>query len=176
MLIYKNYFVRRCALCFFLLSMLLTACSTNSPTPSSSTTQKKPSTSSPAITGPTSPGLKHCQPGSPLNYNVAGGPEVQGTATNAELWGLIESTVPPKAKSEVKIVWRMTGSGDFHIVALGPSGMTVPPSQGPDAHSGSSWNRPGEEWGSVFIFPVAGCWDLHATRGTSFGDVWLVVQ
>lgn len=177
MVIDKNSFFRRCALCSFLLLMLLTACSTSSPIPSSSATQKKPLAPEPAITGPTSPGLQNCQPGSPLNYHVAGGPEVQGTATNAELRGLIQSTsgVPPKAKSEVKIVWRMTGSGDFHIVALGPADMTVPPSQGPDAHSGSSWNRPGEEWGSVFTFPVAGCWDLHATRTNAFGDVWLKV-
>ncbi|HKF38789.1 MAG TPA: hypothetical protein VKB35_17980 [Ktedonobacteraceae bacterium] len=76
----------------------------------------------------------------------------------------------------MKIVWRMTGSGSFTVVALGPQGMNVPPSQGPIAHLGSNWNRPGDEWGTVFYFPVAGCWDLHATRGTSSGDVWLVVQ
>jgi hypothetical protein len=75
----------------------------------------------------------------------------------------------------VKIVWRMTGSGDFTIVALGPSGMKIPPSQGPIKHLGSDWNRPGDEWGTVFTFPVAGCWDLHATRGNAFGDVWLEI-
>jgi hypothetical protein len=75
----------------------------------------------------------------------------------------------------VKIVWRMTGSGDFTIVALGPSGMKVPPSQGPNAHLGSDWNRPGDEWGTVFTFPLAGCWDLHATRGNAIGDVWLKI-
>jgi len=50
---------------------------------------------------------------------VSGGPEVQGTATHAELWGLLMSTsgVPPLANSLVKIVWRMTGSGAFTIVA-----------------------------------------------------------
>ena len=82
---------------------------------------------------------------------------------------------PPLANSEVKIVWRMTGSGTFNIVAISPSGMKVPPSQGPSEHLGSNWNRPGDEWGTVFIFPVAGCWDLHATRDNAFGDVWLKV-
>jgi len=108
---------------------------------------------------------------------VSGGPEVQGTATHAELWGLLMSTsgVPPLVNSLVKIVWRMTGSGAFTIVALGPSGMKLPPSQGPIKHLGSDWNRPGDEWGTVFTFPVAGCWDLHATRGNAFGDVWLEV-
>jgi hypothetical protein len=75
----------------------------------------------------------------------------------------------------VKIVWRITGSGFFDIVALGPHGMKVPPSQGPTRHLGSNWNRPGDEWGTVFTFPVAGCWDLHVTRDNAFGDVWLKI-
>jgi hypothetical protein len=131
---------------------------------------------SPTITGPTTPGLKRCQPASPID-NSPVGPEVQGTATNAELWALIQLTsgIPPVAKTEVKIVWRMTGSDDFAIVALSPAGMQVSPTQGPEPHLGSNWNRPGDEWGTVFIFPVAGCWDLHATRGNAFGDVWIKI-
>jgi len=69
----------------------------------------------------------------------------------------------------------MTGTGDFSIVASGPSDMKVSPSQGPAEHLGSNWNRPGDEWGTVFTFPSAGCWDLHATRGSASGDVWLKV-
>jgi len=105
------------------------------------------------------------------------GPEVQGTASGAELWALIQSTsgIPPLAKTEVKIVWRMTGTGDFSIAAIGPSGMKVSPSQGPTQHEGSNWNRPGDEWGTVFTFPVAGCWDLHATRSNASGDVWFKI-
>jgi hypothetical protein len=170
----KNHFVRWQSLCLFLFITLLTACSTSSSTPSPPATHKPTPALSPAITGPTAPGLKNCHPASPID-NSSVGPEVQGTATNAELWGLIESTtgIPPLAKSEVKIVWRMTGSGDFTIVALGPHGMNVSPSQGPAEHLGSNWNRPGDEWGTVFTFPVAGCWDLHTTRNNAFGDVWL---
>jgi hypothetical protein len=112
-----------------------------------------------------------------MNMRVPGGPEVQGTATHAELWALIQSTtgVPPQAHSLVKIVWKMTGSGRFTVVALGPHGIKVSPSPGPIAHLGSSWNRPGDEWGTGFSFPVAGCWDLHATRDNAFGDVWLTI-
>ena len=111
------------------------------------------------------------------NCRPPSGPEVQGTATNAELWGLLESDsgVPPLTGTEVKIVWRMTGSGNFTIVAVGPYGMKLPPSQGPDEHPASSWSRPGDEWGTVFTFPMAGCWDLHATRDNAFGDVWLEI-
>jgi hypothetical protein len=182
MSICKNHLVSCCSFCLFLLLTLLTACSTSSPTPSPPAAQNPTPTLSPTITGTTALGRKNCQPASPIDNasvdDVSLGPEVQGTATNAELWALLQSTsgVPPQANSLVKIVWRMSGSGDFIIVALGPSGMKVSPSQGPNAHLGSNWNRPGDEWGTVFYFPVAGCWDLHATRGTSAGDVWLVVQ
>ena len=160
----KNHFVKVQSLCLFLLLIVLTACSTSSSTPS------------PAITGSTAPGLKNCRPPSSID-NSSSGPEVQGTATNAELWGLLESDsgVPPLTGTEVKIVWRMTGSGNFTIVAVGPYGMKLPPSQGPDEHPASSWSRPGDEWGTVFTFPVAGCWDLHATRDNAFGDVWLEI-
>ena len=172
----KNHFVRWRSLCLLLLITLLTACSTSSPTSSPPAAQKPTPVLLPAITGPTAPGLKNCQPASPID-NSSVGPEVQGTATNAELWGLIMLTsgIPPLANTEVKIVWRMTGSGGFDIVASGPHGMKVPPSQGPTGHLGSNWNRPGNEWGTVFTFPVAGCWDLHATSANAFGDVWLKI-
>ena len=178
MSICKNPSVSCCSCCLFLLVTLLTACSTSSPTTSPPAAHNPTPVRSPTITGPTAPGLKNCQPTSPIDYSFSLSiPEVQGTATNAELWGLIMSTsgVPPLANTEVKIVWRMTGSGDFTIVALGPHGRKVPPSQGPTAHLGSNWNRPGDEWGTVFTFPVAGCWDLHATRDIAFGDVYLKV-
>ena len=193
MSIAKNQFVRWCALCLFLLIILLTACSTSSPTSSppaahnptpalspavtSPTAQNPTPILSPTITGPTTPGLKNCQPASPIDHSSLRIPEVQGTATNAELWGLIMSTsgVPPRANTLVKIVWRMTNSDYFDIMALGPHGMKVLPSQGPDRHLGSNWNRPGGEWGTVFTFPVAGCWDLHATSDNAFGDVWLKI-
>jgi predicted small lipoprotein YifL len=172
----KNHFVRWRSLCLLLLITLLTACSTSSPMYSPPAAQKPTPALSPAITGPTAPGQKNCQPASPID-NSSVGSEVQGTATNAELWGLIMSTsgIPPLANTEVKIVWRMTGSGGFDIVASGPHGMKVPPSQGPTEHLGSNWNRPGDEWGTVFTFPVAGCWDLHATSDNAFGDVWLKI-
>ena len=176
----KNLFVGLQPLCLILLITLLAACSTSSPTPASPVTQKTISTptatATPTTTGPTTPGLKNCQPASPLD-NSSVGPEVQGTANGAELWALIESTsgIPPLAKTEVKIVWRMTGFGDFSIVASGPHGLKVSPSQGPSEHLGSNWNRPGDEWGTVFTFPTAGCWDLHATRSNASGDIWFKI-
>lgn len=174
----KNRCVRLQSLCLIVLIVVLAACSTSSPASSSPAAQKTIAASSPTptITGPVTPGLKSCQPASPID-NSSVGPEAQGTGTNAELWALIESSsgIPPLAKTEVKIVWRMTGSGDFSIVAIGPSDVKVPPEQGPTEHGGSNWLRPGDEWGTVFTFPVAGCWDLHATRSNASGDIWFKI-
>jgi hypothetical protein len=104
---------------------------------------------------------------------------VQGTASPAgqQLWGLLQPTspLPLHAQEGIKIVWRMTGSGEFSLLALGSQGQQVRPTQGPEAQ-GSNWtDHPGDEWGSVFIFPEAGCWDVHATRADASGDVLLVV-
>jgi hypothetical protein len=97
---------------------------------------------------------------------------------NAEVWALLEATngLPVKQGSPLKIVWRMTGTGDFHLIAIGPQGQHLPPSWGPEAHGGSNWDRPGDEWGTGFdSLPVAGCWDFHVTRDNASGDVWLVI-
>src|SRR6266568_3956238 len=108
MLVGQNHCMSWRSLCFFLLLTLLTACSTSSPSPVRPAAHKPTPVPSPTITGPRAPGLKHCQPASPID-NSSVGPEVQGTAANAELWGLLLSAsgVPPLANFEVKIVWRM---------------------------------------------------------------------
>jgi hypothetical protein len=84
--------------------------------------------------------------------------------------------VPAATGKQIKIVWRMTGHGAFELSALGPSGQMVHPDWGPEGHGGSTWNRPGDEWGTGFTFPSAGCWDIHAMRQHLGGDVYLVVQ
>ncbi|GHO45059.1 hypothetical protein [Ktedonospora formicarum] len=104
--------------------------------------------------------------------------EAQGTAQNAELWALLMPTkpLPLHAKQEVKIVWRMTGTGEVHLKAYTPNGKSVEPVWGPEGHSGSNWNRPGDEWGTGFMFPTSGCWDIHVERTNAAGDVWLNVK
>ena len=144
MLTHNQRHLRLRRLCLTLFLLLLAACSSGSPTVASPSpvTQKTvavPSpvpSPSPTKTGPSTPGLKSCRPASPID-NSPVGPEVQGTATNAQLWALIQSTsgIPPVAKTQVKIVWRMTASDGFTIVALGPSGLQVSPSQGPTRHT-----------------------------------------
>ncbi len=171
MAMYKKFSNRGWLICILLTASILTACfSTPTPPITKQTPTSLPTSSS------TQQIAYSCQlQRTPVNTSATLGPEVQGVANHSELWALIQSTtgVPPKAKSSVKIVWRMTGSGIFSLVALNAQGKRLLPEQGPVVHQGSNWNRPGDEWGSIFTFATAGCWDLHASRGGASGDVWL---
>jgi hypothetical protein len=94
-----------------------------------------------------------------------GSREVRGTGPGVEFWALVFAQVPITAGREVKIVWRMTGEGRrFHLLGKHTDGTRLEPAWGPQEHTGSSWNRPGDEWGAGFFFPKPGCWQIHATR------------
>jgi hypothetical protein len=94
-----------------------------------------------------------------------------------QLWGLLEpqNGMPVRSGTSVKIVWRMTGAGALGLIAIGPVGQELLPDFGPELHNGSSWTRPGDEWGSSFTFPTPGCWDVRLTRTTVTGHVWMVI-
>lgn len=92
-------------------------------------------------------------------------PEAQGVGRGVSLWALFFAEL--KRGQEIKIVWRMTGAGDLSMQATGPGGATASPVWGPRSHGGSSWQRPGDEWGTGWVFPSAGCWIVRATRSVS---------
>jgi len=95
--------------------------------------------------------------------------------SNVTVGATIESStgLPILAKHDVKIIWDMAGTGPFYVFGLGPRGIRLLPLQGPLVHLAA--NGTGDEWGTLFNFPVAGCWDLHAMRDQAFGDLWLDV-
>ncbi|MFG1702793.1 hypothetical protein ACFLIM_06345 [Nonomuraea sp. M3C6] len=102
---------------------------------------------------------------------------MRGTARDAELWGLIfAKALPLDRGDEVKIVWRMTGDGPLEVKATLPDGTSAKRAWGPEEHSGSSWRRPGDEWGTGFVFPKPGCWKVELTRTRGSGYVWLSVR
>ncbi|HEY3671357.1 MAG TPA: hypothetical protein VGN51_10520 [Acidimicrobiia bacterium] len=103
--------------------------------------------------------------------------EVEGATRNGTLFGLLfGERVPPRAGDELKIVWRMTGKGPLKVKFTGPDGKKRPLAFGPVAHSaGSSYQRPGDEWGTGFRFGTPGCWHIQLTRSNNVGDVWLDV-
>lgn len=103
--------------------------------------------------------------------------EIHGSGT-ASLYGLVmvTSPLPVKVGEQVKIVWRMTGSGSLRLWASSPTRRRVPLRWGPDFHTSSSYHRPGQEWGAGYVFPVAGCWHLDARRGVAraVAPLWVV--
>ncbi|WP_433438539.1 hypothetical protein [Nonomuraea sp. CA-141351] len=135
---------------------------------------------------PPSPGISVITPSPTATKAVCNGtsvilgegfPEVRGTAQDAELWGLLFAPGPPLAShKEIKIVWRMTGEGPLRVTATLPDGTSAKLAWGPEQHDGSSWHRPGEEWGTGFVFPKGGCWKIQLTRTRGSGYVWLSVK
>jgi hypothetical protein len=162
----------RLLLCALPLVLMLVGCAAG-------VTPQPTLTPMPTITPTSALAALSCTPPSPIHGGSLG-PEVQGTASPAgqQLWGLLMPTspLPLHAQEDIKIVWRMTGSGGFQLIALGPQGQQLQPTFGPEAHGGSNWTaHPGSEWGSGFRFPTPGCWDIRATRDGASGDALLVI-
>jgi hypothetical protein len=126
-----------------------------------------------ATSGTTPAAAATCPASANLLPEGGGLAERQGVGQGATLWALFFA---PKAvaRQEIKIAWRMTGSGDFTMSAAGPRGAAAKPSWGPEAHGGSSFERPGQEWGTGWVFPTAGCWTVNATR--TQGTAQLVIR
>jgi hypothetical protein len=133
------------------------------------------STGPPAASTSQRLGSQGCRPTSPVLRSSTGFRQVHGTGHGNTLWGLLFFSGSPRVAKEVKIAWRMTGVGPFHIAALGPGGRRLHPAWGPAFHTGSDWHKPGQEWGTGFTFTAPGCWDLRAARRRSHADVWLHV-
>ncbi|MBF9134922.1 hypothetical protein I0C86_39275 [Plantactinospora sp. S1510] len=161
------------------LAVPLLGCDADNPTAAGrSTAGSTPSDAGPTTdTGPGSPDgpAATCPPvttATPLG-------ELEGIAdAGNSLWALLFPRGRPGLNSgeEEKIVWRMTGSGALRIRATGPDGVTIEPATDPIPHESSSWTRPGDEWGTTWNFPVAGCWTVRASRaGGATGSLALPV-
>ena len=117
----------------------------------------------------------HCRPARPSSSSPNGLVEVRGITSDGQLWALVFDRVPVPVHRQVKIAWRMTGTGALRLLALDSQGRVVQ-SSGLVRHVGSNWHRPEKEWGGYFVFPTAGCWDIQAQRGSVTGNVWLVAR
>lgn len=82
---------------------------------------------------------------------------------------------PVRRNEQIKIVWRITGSGNLKLSAVDPEGRVHAVQWGPDLHLSSTYRRPGQEWGAGYLFTQPGCWTLRAIRGEATADVWLNV-
>jgi hypothetical protein len=149
--------------------VLLAGCTADRPRTTRSTAAPVAS-ASPAATPAAS---ATCPATADIRANAGGVTERQGVGQGATLWALFFAQ-KAVAGQEIKIAWRMTGSGDLTIAAAGPRGAAAKPSWGPEAHGGSSFQRPGDEWGTGWVFPTAGCWTVNATRAQ--GTAKLVIR
>jgi hypothetical protein len=114
-------------------------------------------------------GQPGCRPASPISAG-----EIQGTpgSRGVQLRGLV-GDVPLYTGQEVKIVWRVTGTGALRLSATDPAGHVHPPVWGPEPHTDSDFKRPGQEWGSGYVFDRPGCWQLRAERDSGWADAWI---
>jgi hypothetical protein len=78
-------------------------------------------------------------------------------------------------RHDVKIVWRMTGSGPLSLAAYDGRGRRIALAWGPVDHGGSNYRRPGAEWGGGYRFRRPGCYRLTARRTHGGGEAWLRV-
>ncbi|MFB9204242.1 hypothetical protein ACIBIZ_03695 [Nonomuraea spiralis] len=69
----------------------------------------------------------------------------------------------------------MTGEGPLTVRASLPDGTTARLDWGPEEHDGSTWHRPGDEWGTGIVFPKRGCWRIELSRTRGTGHLWLPV-
>jgi hypothetical protein len=145
---------------------------------SSSTAGKSVSSPSPSGGYLGSIGTAGCKPAATF-HNLGGGatgfPEAGMDYSRGGIWALFFDAVPPRANQEIKVVWRMTGAGDFTFQVSDMDGKTVPLVWGPEGHGSSSWNHPGNEVGTGFKFPHSGCWQIHVAKPAVDADLWLEV-
>ena len=111
-------------------------------------------------------GADGCSPPSPIV-----GDEVQATAsTGVTAYGLLFRTsdvIFPADGTSIKMVVRMTGVGSISGHLVSPDGRDRPLDWGPELHGGSTFRRPGAEWGVGFSFDEPGCWQVRIEGGDS---------
>lgn len=135
-----------------------------------------------------------CKPSTTKTDKTSGYPEIQVAASSGTLWALLFTQDGNfHAGANARILWKMTeGRGDIKLTAIHEDGTKVQPIEGPVSRkatvglislvlqqastnwkglfsiisrpSRNEWNHPGQEWGSEFVFPEAGCWRILVSR------------
>jgi hypothetical protein len=138
----------------------------------------RPSTqaaSPPFVVGRTLPRSAACPSASRFHLDRFG-VVVQVRRGSAVVTGLVMNrSIPPKVGDQIKIVWRITGTGQLSLSSHGPGGRRGTLLFGPELHTSSNFTAPGAEWGSGFQFGAAGCWRIAVRRGPTTVVVTLPV-
>jgi hypothetical protein len=134
-------------------------------------------TDSPPTTAPPHPGptAAVCPP--TPSFGASGNESAQGAGTGMTVYVMLfPVTRVLRHGEELKIAWRITGTGSPVFSARSRRSGTIAPSWGPEVHGGSNWNAPGDEYGTGWIFPAAGCWTITVRRdGGAYGQIALQV-
>ena len=120
-------------------------------------------------------GNDDCEPPSPQT-SAGRFSETRATPEGIDASALFYVVPPWRSDQEVKVIWRVTGSGEGHFVAIDAEGGEHPPTWGPNRHPSSSYDRPGDEWGTAFTLPSEGCWELRVTREEGTASIWVIVR
>lgn len=120
-------------------------------------------------------GRQGCDPPSPIV-----GQEVQGTGSaSVTAFGQFQGVDAARLVegTPIKLVVRITGSGDLFVDMTAPDGATRALDWGPEEHTSSNYDRPGDEWGTGFSFDAPGCWALNLQRDSGdHATFWLDVE
>ncbi len=111
-------------------------------------------------------GAAGCAPPSP----VVGDEVLATTSPGITAYGLLFRTSPtsfPAEDTSIKMVVRMTGVDSLSGHLISPTGRDRPLDWGPEVHGGSTYRRPGAEWGIGFSFDEPGCWQVRLEGGSS---------
>ena len=90
--------------------------------------------------------------------------------------GLVFANTPLRQSPQVKVVWRVTGTGPLMVRSIAPNGDERPLAFGPDPHGTSTFNQPGDEWGTGFAFDREGCWTVYLSRADGTAAAYFVVE
>lgn len=126
-------------------------------------------------------GRPGCEPPSPLSPGRPGLPEAFGTTSDGQLWALFfhpaasdtTAVFADLVGSELKIVLRRT-AGVAPTIATAPDGTERKPAW-QQTHSGSTWARPGAEFGTGWHITEPGCWQVHVGSRNTGADLWFRV-
>ena len=126
------------------------------------------------IAGRRMPVSAACPSATPV-YLETQGPVVVTTVDGLTVSGLMQARSVPPRRGDVKIVWRVTGRGSLRLGSTAPNGRPGRLVFGPEPHGGSSFDAPGDEWGSGFSFSEPGCWRVEIVRGGRTAPVTIAI-
>lgn len=126
-------------------------------------------------------GKAGCKPASPAagpeeNFAILGTPLQKGATASGLFFQTDSATASPHNALERKFVVSVSGEGDLGSELIDPSGEPAKLAWGPEPHTSSNFDRPGDEWDLGLKLDEPGCWNLQVSRGgTPTADFWFEV-